>query len=269
MIASPAQGDVQVATVNGRPVWGSCVSAQAATGVTRDAALKQCIDFELMAQTAETRGLATDHDVLLETRTALVSQLVAHEYEDKFQKPEDFGAFWTKSIQRNHARFDHDEARGSFYVRVKVAKNAPPAEVAKAKQDIDAIYAALANERGLISPNIDEIARRVYGTRPGLDLASVPPDLRHGRFDDAYMGALFSIPEIGRVAPPVRTPWGWDVILWDAVVPAVHATPDEIAKEALPEIKRAYFPYWVNRIAQSLGVKVEVVDKNLPLLENE
>ena len=59
LTATAAHDDVQVATVNGRPVRGSCVTEQAARGATRDDALKQCIDFELMAQVAEARPEAT------------------------------------------------------------------------------------------------------------------------------------------------------------------------------------------------------------------
>ncbi|HEY5952511.1 MAG TPA: peptidylprolyl isomerase [Kofleriaceae bacterium] len=268
MIATPANDDVQVATVNGRPVFGSCVTAQAARGATRDEALQQCIDFELMAQAAEARGLAVDHEVVLETRTAIVSQLVAHEYEDKFTRPEDFGSFWTRSIERNRGRFDHPEARGSVYARIDVAKKPAPGEDERAKQLSEELYAALANERGLMKPHLEEIAKRVVGTRGPLKIAAVPPDLRHGRLDDTYAAAMFAIPELGRVSAPVRTPWGWDVILWDSVVPEVHATPDELVKSALPDVKRGYFPYWVNKLAASLGLHVQVEDKNLPLLEN-
>jgi hypothetical protein len=270
MLATPtAPDDVQVATVNGRPVWGSCVTAQTTRGASRDEAVKQCIDFELMAQAAEARGLQTDHEVVVATRTALVSQLVAKEYEDKFTRPADFGAFWTKSIEKNRAHFDHEEARGSVYARIEVPKNAPPDVEAKAKQQIDAIYAALADERGLMKPHVEAIAKRVVGDVPQLEVAAVPADLRvGGRLDQTYVNQLFTIAEIGRVAPPIRTKWGWDVILFDSVVPAIHATPDELAAAALPEIKRGFFPYWVNRIGQSLGVHVQLVDKNLPLLEN-
>jgi len=261
-----SKDDVQVAAVNDRPVWGSCVTAQAARGATRDEALQQCIDFELLAQAAEIRDLALDPEVVLQTRTALVSQLVAKEYEDKYTRPEEFGSFWTRSIERNKGRFDHPEARGSVYARVDVAKDAPPAADAKAKQQIDELYAALAAERGLMKPHLEEIAKRIVG--PDVKVAAVPPDLRHGRLDDTYSAALFSVPEIGRVAAPVRTPWGWDIVLWDSVVPEVHAPPEEVVAQALPEIKRSYFPHWVNQIAKNLGVKIEIVEKNLPLLEN-
>ncbi len=268
LTATPAKDDVQVATVEGRPVWGSCVTAQTARGATRDDALAQCIGFELMAIEAEKRGLAVDAEVVLATRTALVSQLVAFEYEDKLTRPEDFGSFWTKSLERNRARFDHPEARGTVYVRIEVGKQPKPGEDERAKALIDEVYAALANERGLMKPHIEEIAKRVVGTRATIKSAAVPPDLRHGRLHETYAAAMFAIPEIGRVSPPVRTPWGWDIILWDSVVPEIHATPEEMIAEALPEVKRAYFPYWVNRIAQSLGIKAQLVEKNLPLMEN-
>ena len=262
IVAPAARDDVQVATVEGRPVWGSCVTAQAARGATRAAALDQCIAFELMAIEAEKRGLAADPDVFLETKTALVSQLVAREYEDKYTTPEHFGSFWTRSLERNRARFDHPEARGSVYVRVETTHDDP-----QAKQLIDEIYAALAKERGLMRPHLEAIAQRVAGTRK-IVTAAVPPDLRKGRLHEDYSAALFAVPEIGRVSPPVRTRWGWDIILWDSVVPAVHATQDELVAAALPEVKRGFFPLWVNKIAQSLGVKAQLFDQNLPLLEN-
>jgi hypothetical protein len=265
---APPEGDVQVATVNGRAVWGSCVRAQAARGATRDAALAECIDFELLAQAAQARDLALDPDVVLATRTALVSELVGHEYEDKYQRPEDFGPFWTRSIERNKGRFDHPEARGSVYVRIDVAKDATAEIDADAKRAIDRIYAALANERGLMKPHVEEIARRVAGDDPRLKIAAVPPDIQRGRLHELYVGALFAIAEIGRVSPPVRTPWGWDIVLWDSVVPAVRATPAELVAKALPEIKRSYFPQWVNQVAKRLGVKIQLVEENLHLLEN-
>ncbi|HEY5922685.1 MAG TPA: peptidylprolyl isomerase [Kofleriaceae bacterium] len=268
MTATAAPGDVQVATVEGRPVWGSCVTAQTTRGATKQAALDQCIAFELMAIEADNRGLAVDRDVVIATRTALVSELVAREYETKYTKPEDFGNYWTRTLERNRTLFDHPEARGSVYARIEVPKQAPPTADQQAKQLADELYAALATERGLMGPHVSQIAQRVIGSRGKLKVAAVPPEVRTGRLHEAYLAALFAVPEVGRVSPPVRTPWGWDVVLWDSVVPEVHATPDELVKAALPEIKRGYFHYWVNRVAQNLGVKPQLVEQNLPLLEN-
>ena len=62
--------------------------------------------------------------------------------------------------------------------------------------------------------------------------------------------------------------FGWDVVLWNDVVPAVHPSPDELAEKMLPDVKRSYFAQWANQIAQRLHVTVTYFDKNLPLLES-
>jgi hypothetical protein len=266
--AVPSPDDVQVATVNGKPVWGSCVKAQAARGVSRDEAVKQCIDFELLAQAAEERGFALDPDVKLETRTALVSQLVAKDFEDKYTKPSDFGGMWDALYQRNKQRFDHVEYRGTAYVRVPVAKDATPADDAKAKAIANEIAAKLANERGLMPQHLFELAQQIAGTRVTLAHEVVAPYARQG-LDPAYTDAMFSIPEVGRTTPSaVRTPWGWDIILLNDLIPEAHASADEVTKKMLPEAKRTFFPTWTNQIAQRIGAKIEVEQKNLSLLEN-
>src|SRR5262245_17970595 len=90
-LVAPARGsdDVVVAQVNGRPVWGSCVAAQLQRmpAATRDGALRECVDFELLAQAAETRGLAAQAEVTDETRRALVSRLVETGFEDRHRSP--------------------------------------------------------------------------------------------------------------------------------------------------------------------------------------
>src|SRR5262245_41561856 len=89
--------DVEVARVGGRPVWASCVVEQAQRQhVTREAALDQCIAFELMAQEAEKRGLAAAPEVTDATKTALVSRLVAVAFEGTYRTPADLGEFMAK-----------------------------------------------------------------------------------------------------------------------------------------------------------------------------
>jgi hypothetical protein len=257
LVASRAgTDDVIVAQVNGRPVWGSCVAAQATHGVGRDAALHQCVGFELLAQAAEARGYALDREVANATRDALVNQLIAREFEDKYKTPAELGDTWTRLYQKNRWRLEHPEVRGSAYVRVQ--------DEGIAKE----IAAALGRERGLMPPHIQDIAERVAAGRTKVEFGVVPPDIQHGRLDATYTGALFSIPEVGRTAPPVHTRWGWDIVLFESVIPAASGKPDEIAAQLLPDVKRAYFPIWVNKIAQGLGVKIEVIEKNVAALEN-
>jgi len=248
--------DVEVAHVNGRPVWGSCVAAQAARGESRDQALRECVDFELLSQIAEQRGLARDGDVAAETRTALVGQFVAHEFEDKLTRPTDFGDLWTKLVEKNRWRFDHPEVRGSAYVRLQ--------DEMLAKE----LYAKLSAERGLVASQLQDLAKQIIGTRGKVEFATVPPYEFMSRLDETYATALFKIPEVGRVSPPTHTRWGWDVILFDSLIPETHPKPDELVRTMMPDVKRTYFPLWVNRIAQGSGVKIQVFDQNVQLLEN-
>lgn len=261
-------GDVIVARVDGQPVWGSCVKAQAEREhVTRAVALRECVDFELLAQAAARRGLATDPDVVDATRTALVNQLVAKDYEDAFTRPEDFGEFWNRAmIQSKLAyRFRHVEYRASTYVRVPV-KAKPPADDPAAHALADKIAAALANERGLMPPDFIALAQQVAGSTK-LAHEDVPL-YKRGGLVDAYADALWAIPEIGRTSPAVRTPWGYDVILWTDDQPAASPSPDELARDALPAIKQAYFGTWATRIGHQLGVHVTVDPKADQRLES-
>ena len=264
-LVSTADGsdDVIVAQVNGRPVWGSCVAIQAAARhLDKQAALKECVDFELMAQAAEKRGIDRDPEVALATRTALVSELVAKDYEDGITDPKQLGEFWDRATTKSSKtsliwNVDHAEYRGSVYARVPVADGAPAADDAAAHELADKIAAACANEPGLLPPHFLDIATRVAaGVK--LQTQDVPPFLQ-AKLDDAYGAALFAIPEVGRTSPhAVRTKWGWDVILMTEVVPASHPSEDEIVRQLMPQVKQVYFPVWVSHIERSLGVHVEI-----------
>ena len=243
-LVAPAAGsdDVVVATVNGRPVWGSCVRVQRS--------LDDCVAFELMAQEAEKRGLAVDHDVALATRTALVSRFVADQYEDKLTRPSDFGGAWEKQVAPFLYRVDHDEVRASHYVRVQ--------DPALAEQ----IATEAGKQAGWLPPMLDELADRLAAGRQ-IEKADVPFKMPV-QLEDHYAKALFALPEVGRTSPVTKTPWGYDIILYSDVLPARHPSQDEIIKELLPPLKERYFSVWVHQIEVALGVKIE---ENTRLLE--
>ncbi len=249
--------DVVVAQVDGRPVWGSCVAAQAkARGLDAKAALRECVDFELLAQAAEKHGAATDREVATATRGALVNQLVAQAYESAYQHPQDFGDAWAKLASKNVWRIDHDEYRSSTYVRVPVADNATPEQDAEAHALADKIATALASEAGMMPQHFVALAQGIAG-KVELKTEDVPPYIPRG-LEKAYGAALFAIPEIGRSSPAVRTKWGWDIVLLTEIIPAAHPPEDAIVRELLPAVQQAYFATWVNKIERSLGVHVEV-----------
>ncbi|HSK01357.1 MAG TPA: peptidylprolyl isomerase [Kofleriaceae bacterium] len=260
-LASPAArpGDVVVATVGGRPVWGSCVAAQVARGAGgRRAALDECIDFELLAEAAEARGLADDPEVREAARAALVSRLVETAFEDRYRAPADLAEIVDRVVDRYRDQMDKPELRASAFARIEVPKGAPPEADAAARALAERIAGELAGEAGLFPVHLREAADRLAAAA-GLRVT-------HGDFRAAtreglvppYAEALYAIPEVGRIAAPARTEWGWDVILLtERMAPRVY-TREEIAAEVFPDVRRQYFQLWVNGLARSLGVRVEL-----------
>jgi hypothetical protein len=89
-----------------------------------------------------------------------------------------------------------------------------------------------------------------------------------GALVDEYEDALWSIKEVGRTYPRVvKNHYGWDVILLTGMLPAKTYTRDEAAAEAFPEVRLAYFNVWVDQIARSLGVKIDIDRKQVEKLE--
>lgn len=265
MTATPSSADdVVVATVNGQPVYGSCVASQAARGATKQAALDECIGFELLAQQAV--RFATDSEVVHETKRALVSQFIAREYEDRYSSPKDFGAAWDKFLEINKLKVDHGEARASAYVRLVLPKNATPAQDAAAKALAEDVAAKLRDERGLTGVHLKELGEQIVGTRGKVEISAVPAYLDNGGLVKAYADALFAIPEVGRTSNAVRTDWGWDVILLTERIAAEKLSPEEMRAKMLPELKRSYFGTWAKQVAKAVSVKL--FDENIPKLED-
>jgi len=264
----PAADDDIVATVDGHPIYASCVVAQAASEhLDKQAALRECIDFELLARTADKRGLTRDPDVVDAWRQAIASAFVDHEYEHKLVHASDF-PIYDQVYKLREIRIRHDEFRGYTFVRIPV----PPGADDKAHAAAAKIAAGLAGEAGLVESVFDDIADRI-ATADGFSFAagtltkapSQVPTLRDAFADNKDFGdALFAIPEIGRTSRPAHTKYGWDVILLTDIVPAASATDAEVEAKLVPEARRAYFDHWVD----NLGPKHEKIEANLPALEN-
>ncbi|MBA3459927.1 MAG: hypothetical protein H0T46_08195 [Deltaproteobacteria bacterium] len=262
--------DLQVATVNGRPVWGSCVAAQIARGAAKAKAeaLDQCVGFELMAQEAERRGLSTDASVADATRSAMVNRLVETAFEDTYTTPESLGAPMTKWLDDNARRMHRPELRTSTYARLVVPKDASPEVEAKARQVAEKIAAEVTGETGLFSVNLEDIAKRIAaGSGVTIEVADGKL-MPRASLDPAYGDALFALPDVGRASGAVRTPWGWDVILYTSGLPAKESTREELAAERFPDMRRQTFQAWVNQLIKQHGIKIELDQAQLQKLED-
>lgn len=264
-----SEADLVVAQVDGRPVWGSCVAEQTARGAPdRKTALEQCIAFELLAQTAEKRGLVSDGSVVDAARTAMVSELVATEFEARYQKPQDLGATIDAVLDKNAWRMHRPDLRTSAYVRAVVPPAASPEVEARAKQIAEAIAAELAGETGLFPSHLRAVAdRTAQGTGVAIHGEDVPLTPRTGAFEPPYLEALFSISEVGQVSKPARTTRGWDVVLWSGGLPPKETTRAELAWEVFTELRRAQFTVWINQLIKAGGVQITLDQDRMAQLD--
>ncbi len=277
MIATSAGADDEVvARVNGRPVWASCVAIQAARARDRRgdrtarlaAATDECVSFELLAQAAEQRQLASDREVALATRTALVSAVLADEWEHTYTTREAFGSAWDPLVAQNLELVSHPEARASAYVRVVLPEHASAEQDAAAHDIAEKVAVALAPEQGLMAPQFVELAQRAAEGHELFHQVGPPLYANEIHLDAVYAKALFEISDVGRTTPhAVRTSLGWDVILWTDVVRAAAPTPAEIEASMLPGVQHAYFAKWVDDVAKRAGVHHELIDDNLKSLD--
>ncbi len=241
--ADPA-GRTPVATVNGEPIYGDCVAAQAgARGIDREAALAQCIDFELMAQEARRRGLLADPDVLETRRTEIVRALVESEFAPTLDDPTDVPAadvhwLWDTQLSR---RYNRPERRRATYCRAPFPQDAPAGspEDVEARALAEKLHAALDAMRELEPARFAALCWMAAG---GREVKTTPVvtrafsrDGRHeaGAYAPAFAGAAFTVAKVGGVSRPTRTNWGWDVVLLTEILPVESRT----FEEAEPEIR--------------------------------
>jgi len=270
-VSPPESGeDLAVASVNGRPVWGSCVAHQAARGATtRAAALAECIDFELLAQAAEARGLAADAEVGEAARQRMVGRLVETGFEARYRTPDDRRELVERSVERYRDQLDQPELRASAFTRIEVPKGAPPEAAAAARALAERIAGALAAETGLFPVDLREAADRLArGSGQRVTHSDYRPATRE-RLVPVFADALFAIPEVGRTSPPVRTEWGWDVILLAQRIPAQVHTREEVAAKVFPDVRRQYFQLWVNGLIKSLGIRISIDPAQIARLDAE
>ena len=274
VIATPplAADDAEVARVNGRAVWASCVATQAAhikAADPRKAALDQCIAFELLAQAAEARGLAAAPEVVDATRTAEVNRLVETQFEHRYRTVADLGPSVVPIIEKNAWRMHLIQLRASTFARFVVPDHAAPDIDAKAHALADQLAAQFAGQAGWYGVHLTEAARKLDAdTGIKLDYADVKP-MHQDNLVPEYAKALYAIPEVGQTSAATRTQWGWDVILWTGGVEPKDITRQELEAQMFPDLLRHQFLVWSNDLGKQMGVHIEIDDQNVAKLDRD
>ncbi|HVV86574.1 MAG TPA: hypothetical protein VHE35_26130 [Kofleriaceae bacterium] len=256
--ASP--DDVVVARVNGRPVWGSCVAAQArGRHVDARTALGDCVDLELGAQEAERRGLDEDPDVLEQAQQAMVARFVDRDFTAVYQKPSDLpSSFVDPIMKRNEWRLHRDEYRGSFYARVEAdEKEVPRGSAAdqEAERIAQAAYARLAGRHDLFRGDVEAALRAAAGPTVKLDFADFKPTTGDN-VQHYYRDALFALHTIGEVSPPTRGPYGWDLVLWTTRLEPLDQTRDDVLAQLWKPMRQRFFLDWAAQAGKGHDVQL-------------
>lgn len=275
-MADPAPAsatDVVVAKVGGHPVYASCVEAQAAHGhLDANAALDECVAFELLAQEAERRGLRADLDVADAWRRELVRGVIVEDLR-RLETFDDLPPELLKAVkfEAEQKPFLHrPDMRAAWYVRAPVPKNtvlgSPVDDQAKALAD--AIYAEVAGRDDVTAPELIAIGERVAkdrGDPPPFHEAKPKITPQESGVVRAavkeFRDALYALPAIGTVHAPVRTAWGYDIILWHDTVPG-----EDLTEQIFEADVRSYFIPWSDAIARELGVTTSIDDARLATL---
>lgn len=267
----PAGREV-VARVDGVPVYADCVAQQTtrhqgSDELVRQAALDDCVGFELLAQEARRRGLTADPDAAAAQRREAVRALIDLEYRPTLSSPagvprSDLEKYWPK-LQRY---FNHDELRTTYYCRVKLKRSVVwgSPEDLEAKQFAERLYEKYRGK------TFDKAAFiQICGEATAERQIEIPKKPftfpNDGSAVKPYADATFALTGVGQVTPPVRTAWGWDLILLTEIEPPKRTS----FAEAEPELRRMFFYdpsfegyrenrflTWSNQFNRGLAIKV-------------
>lgn len=254
--------DVVVARVDGRPVYASCVIAQAAgRHVDRATALDDCVSFELLAGAAIARGHDRDPELAAAVRDAAAIRLIDVEVRGKIRGWDDVpAAIRDPLFEKNRERLALPESRSSWYARVKVprADRGGPRDQA-AERAIQALAAAIGSRADLFKADLDRALPAAVATvDPTLpyEVGRGEPTQADCCLQEDYRRALFTTSAPGQISAPVRTPWGWDMILFDDYRKPPKLTPAELGEKLFPTARLQYWGWWTDRLAQAHQAKV-------------
>ena len=249
-----------VAEVNGLPVYDDCVATQAAAnGLDRRAGLEECIAFELLAQEAAARGLASDPEVRRTKKTESVRRLIQAAFVSRYPDPE--------SMDRSLLEEAYDELRNQRYARPEVRhvvhalfklENEPEGtpEDQAAEALIREIYEAAKDTRSSSHEEFVRIAEEIAGDQEILTEGPFPLH-RNSSLAKSFIEATFALPDAGMVSPPVRSHVGWHVILLTRIDPELNVSLEEAKAELFQYQRARLYTDWVSRLAAEARILVD------------
>jgi hypothetical protein len=260
----PASGAEVVAIVDGERIYAADVErVMAARGASARAALDELIGQELLAAEARRRGLLDDPEVVDTRRRERVRALLRREFEPSFDGPEDIPAAEVEEVWRLPSirmYYDHDRYHGVAYVRAELKKDAAPEAVAAAQKTAETFRALAVAARPETREAFFAVAAKLP---PGQKVSAAPTQFyqtsRRGPAVEEFARAAMALEDLGDISPPVRTPWGWDVLYLAEIIPERRTPREEalldIRKNRFEAARRLAYQRWVDGFLR--GVRIE------------
>lgn len=260
------EGRTVVARVDGEPVYADCLEGQmTGLGVSRDEALADCVAFELLAQEARRGGYGVHPPAVAALRREMVRAFLDRHFYATYRTPEDIPRadielLWKRQF-KNY--FNRPENRSTAFCRAenpdpKTKKTAVGTDADRRAEALArAIYRRIRGRRDLTRKELKAICEEVAAEVGGAKLSYASGTFTRTNAVAEFAEPLFAIPEVGRVSPPVRTAWGWDLILLTHVLPARQASladaEDELRamlfnKPEYEVYRRQHFARWLHEL---------------------
>ena len=243
-----------VAEVDGVEVYDDCVEAQAAAHqLSLEDAVAECIDFELLAAEAHRRGIALPQS---EVDKEVVRSFIDREFTARFQDPSQLPK---DKLQERFRATRRPEYR---YVLHALAKLPPVAADDPREIGLKALIGTLAARfKGRTDVTETELSQAAKQASAQL-LIEEYNFPRHNRAVEEFAAPVFAMTQAGTVIGPVRTKFGWHVILLTKIQP--EQSYDEWAEGTFGELRRRAFEQWVERLIKAH--KVDIDEPRLPEL---
>ena len=233
-ISPVPRGRSQVAQVNGVPIFDDCVVRQAKSSeLTAQDALQECIDFELLAQ--EAQSFVKDREVQERGKQELVRAFVTGTYPITSADDiplEIVQKLWNLPPIRK--RYQHPELRNIVFCRIPPATGDAAADSDETGQAfLLNIYEKLKDRTGISE---EDLFGECYPHYKDAGIADLELNTFHlyprTQYGDQFRAQVFDGPlTAGMVLPLLQSRYGWDLILLTDLRPELNRSFADAEKE--------------------------------------
>ena len=256
-----AEGAAVVAAVDGHPIpLERLQRAVEAVGAAADprAVLDDLVTLEVLAREAERQGLAEDPEVRKEARRRAVQRLI----EDEFERGTATGDIpeedLRRSYQENHAFYNNPDVMLVSHLLVPVKGDAPAEKKEEARALAGELRAGVLALEDPTGAALHELAQRHESRWKGLRAENLNWVSRESPLVEEFLDAVFALEADGDVSAPVRTLYGWHVIVREEFEEErsqpFETVVEDVRSRMYPAWRRHRFLRWVDARAAELAL---------------